>query len=172
MATANRVRHVWDGQNGLLSTIVVSIVIHERGGVGGSKASGAFILTDSYNPGRPNKDFEIKYHMKNSEPVPEAIIDKIFENTKTIIEYLIVEDLPNIDIITTGVANVLGSKGQFDDEVFNSATDYVKGLKFSIFDFELINKLLSSSEFIFFYDALHEVVGAYTHRIFVEELGL
>ncbi|KAK8370243.1 hypothetical protein V6Z11_A01G163700 [Gossypium hirsutum] len=154
MSAANGVRRVWVGQNGLLSTPAVSAVIRERVGVDGSKANGAFILTASHNPGGPHEDFGIKYNMENGGPAPEAITDKIFENTKTITEYLIAEDLPNIDISTIGVANFLGPEGQFDVEVFDSAGDYVKLMK-SIFDFELIRKLLSSSKFTFCYDALH-----------------
>ena len=42
------------------------------------------------------QDFGIKYNMENGGPAPEAITDKIFENTKTIAEYLIADDLPNV----------------------------------------------------------------------------
>ncbi|XVE72209.1 hypothetical protein DITRI_Ditri11bG0020900 [Diplodiscus trichospermus] len=170
MAAANGVGRVWVGQNGLLSTPAVSAVIRERVGVGGSKATGAFILTASHNPGGPHEDFGIKYNMENGGPAPEAITDKIFENTKTITEYLIAEDLPNVDISAVGVTSFGGPEGQFDVEVFDSANDYVKLMK-SIFDFELIRKLLPSPKFTFCYDALHRVSGAYARRIFVEELG-
>ncbi|KAK8613884.1 hypothetical protein V6N13_101638 [Hibiscus sabdariffa] len=170
MSAANGVRRVWVGQNGLLSTPSVSAVIRERVGADGSKATGAFILTASHNPGGPNEDFGIKYNMENGGPAPEAITDKIFENTKTIKEYLITEGLPNVDISATGVTSFTGPEGPFDVEVFDSATDYVKLMK-SIFDFELIRKLLSSPKFMFCYDALHGVGGAYANRIFVEELG-
>ncbi|KAF3432148.1 hypothetical protein FNV43_RR26887 [Rhamnella rubrinervis] len=169
MAAANGVRRIWVGQNGLLSTPAVSAVIRERVGVDGSKASGAFILTASHNPGGPHEDFGIKYNMENGGPAPEAITDKIYENTKTIKEYLIA-DLPDVDITTTGVTSFGGPEGKFDVEVFDSATDYVKLMK-SIFDFESIRKLLSSPKFTFCYDALHGVAGAYAKRIFVEELG-
>ncbi|KAK8516747.1 hypothetical protein V6N11_007514 [Hibiscus sabdariffa] len=170
MSAANGVRRVWVGQNGLLSTPAVSAVIRERVGADGSKATGAFILTASHNPGGPNEDFGIKYNMENGGPAPEAITDKIFENTKTIKEYLIAEGLPNVDISVTGVTSFTGPEGPFDVEVFDSATDYVKLMK-SIFDFELIRKLLSSPKFTFCYDALHGVGGAYANRTFVEELG-
>ncbi|XWS69359.1 hypothetical protein CRYUN_Cryun04dG0172600 [Craigia yunnanensis] len=170
MAAANGVRHVWVGQNGLLSTPAVSAVIRERVGVDGSKATGAFILTASHNAGCPHEDFGIKYNMENGGPAPEAITDKIFENTKTITEYLIAEDLPNVDISAIGVTGFGSPEGQFDVEVFDSASDYVKLMK-SIFDFKLIRKLLSSPKFTFCYDALHGVAGAYANRIFVEELG-
>ncbi|XP_059448896.1 phosphoglucomutase, cytoplasmic [Corylus avellana] len=170
MAAANGVRRVWVGQNGLLSTPAVSAVIRDRVGVDGSRASGAFILTASHNPGGPHEDFGIKYNMENGGPAPEGITDKIYENTKTIKEYFIAEDLPDVDIATTGVTSFGGPEGQFDVEVFDSASDYVKLMK-SIFDFELIRKLISSPKFTFCYDALHGVAGAYANRIFVEELG-
>ncbi|KAJ6988213.1 hypothetical protein D5086_016593 [Populus alba] len=169
MAAGNGLRRVWVGQNGLLSTPAVSAVIRERVGIDGSKATGAFILTASHNPGGPNEDFGIKYNMENGGPAPEGITDKIYENTKTIKEYL-TADLPDVDITTIGVTSFSGSEGQFDVEVFDSASDYIKLMK-SIFDFESIRKLLSSPKFTFCYDALHGVAGAYAKRIFVEELG-
>ncbi|KAJ9708478.1 hypothetical protein PVL29_000488 [Vitis rotundifolia] len=170
MAAANGVRSVWVGQNGLLSTPAVSGVVRERVGKDGTKASGAFILTASHNPGGPNEDFGIKYNMENGGPAPEAITDKIYENTKSIKEYIIAEDLPDVDISAIGITNFTGPEGQFDVEVFDSASDYVKLMK-SIFDFQSIQKLLSSPKFTFCYDALHGVGGAYAKRIFVEELG-
>ncbi|KAJ6903201.1 Phosphoglucomutase [Populus alba x Populus x berolinensis] len=169
MAAGNGLRRVWVGQNGLLSTPAVSAVIRERVGVDGSKATGAFILTASHNPGGPNEDFGIKYNMENGGPAPEGITDKIYENTKTIKEYL-TADLPDVDITTIGVTSFSGSEGQFDVEVFDSASDYIKLMK-SIFDFESIRKLLSSPKFTFCFDALHGVAGAYAKHIFVEELG-
>ncbi|CAI0432000.1 unnamed protein product [Linum tenue] len=148
MAAANGVRRVWVGQNSLLSTPAVSAVIRERVGADGSKATGAFILTASHNPGGPDEDFGIKYNMENGGPAPEGITDKIYENTKTIKEYL-TSDVPDVDISSIGVTSFSGPEGKFDVEVFDSASDYVK----------LMN-----------YDALHGVAGAYAHRIFVEEL--
>ncbi|XP_020220949.1 phosphoglucomutase, cytoplasmic [Cajanus cajan] len=170
MSAANGVRRVWIGQNGLLSTPAVSAVIRERVGADGAKATGAFILTASHNPGGPNEDFGIKYNMENGGPAPEGITNKIYEFTTTIKEYLIAEDLPDVDITTAGVTNFTGPEGPFDVEVFDSASDYIKLMK-SIFDFESIRKLLSSPKFTFCYDALHGVAGAYAKRIFVDELG-
>ncbi|KAL2615012.1 hypothetical protein AAZV13_08G040700 [Glycine max] len=78
MSAANGVRRVWIGQNGLLSTPAVSAVIREKLGADGSRATGAFILTASHNPGGPNEDFGIKYNMENGGPAPEGITDKIY----------------------------------------------------------------------------------------------
>ncbi|XP_047340936.1 phosphoglucomutase, cytoplasmic-like [Impatiens glandulifera] len=170
MSAANGVRRVWVGQNGLLSTPAVSAVIRERTGHDGSKATGSFILTASHNPGGPTEDFGIKYNMENGGPAPESVTDKIFENTKTIQEYLIAEDIPDVDISTVAVTSFSGPEGQFDVDVFDSATDYLKLMK-SIFDFQSIKQLLANPKFSFCYDALHGVGGAYATRIFVEELG-
>ncbi|KAH0467997.1 hypothetical protein IEQ34_003030 [Dendrobium chrysotoxum] len=170
MAAANGVRRIWVGLNGLLSMPTMSCVIRERVGADGSKATGAFILTASHNPGRPHEDFGIKYNMENGGPAPEAISEKIYANTKTTKEYLIAESLPDVDISTIGVTKFIGPEGSYDVEVFDSASDYVKLMK-SIFDFESIQKLLASPKFTFCYDALYGVAGAYAKRIFVEEFG-
>ncbi|RCV41224.1 hypothetical protein SETIT_9G118400v2 [Setaria italica] len=170
MAAANGVRRVWVGQNSLMSTPAVSAVIRERIGEDGSKATGAFILTASHNPGGPTEDFGIKYNMGNGGPAPESVTDKIFSNTTTISEYLISEDLPDVDISEIGVSSFSGPEGPFAVEVFDSSVDYIKLMK-SIFDFEAIKKLLTSPKFTFCYDALHGVAGAYAKHIFVEELG-
>lgn len=170
MAAANGVRGIWIGQNGLLSTPAVSAIIRDRVGADGEKASGAFILTASHNPGGPHEDFGIKYNMENGGPAPEGITNKIYENTKTIKEYFIAEDLPDVDISSIGITHFGGPGGPFDVDVFDSAEDYVKLMK-TIFDFEAIKKLLTYPKFTFCYDALHGVAGAYAKRIFVEELS-
>jgi phosphoglucomutase len=153
-----------------MSTPAVSCVIRDRVGADGSKATGAFILTASHNPGGPTEDFGIKYNMENGGPAPESVTDKIFSNTTTINEYLIAEDLPDVDISVVGVTSFSGPEGPFDVDVFDSSVDYIKLMK-SIFDFEAIKKLLTSPKFTFCYDALHGVAGAYAKHIFVEELG-
>ncbi|XP_008775523.1 phosphoglucomutase, cytoplasmic 2 isoform X2 [Phoenix dactylifera] len=167
IAAANGVRRIWVGQNGLLSTPAVSAVIRERVG---ADATGAFILTASHNPGGPHEDFGIKYNMENGGPAPEAVTEKIFANTKIIKEYLIAEDIPDVNLSVIGVSSFDGPEGPFDVEVFDSTSDYVKLMK-TIFDFVSIQKLLSCPKFTFCYDALHGVAGIYAKRIFVEELG-
>ncbi|KAL5721879.1 phosphoglucomutase (alpha-D-glucose-1,6-bisphosphate-dependent) [Ranunculus cassubicifolius] len=170
MAAANGVRRLWVGQNTLLSTPAVSAIIRERVDADGFKASGGFILTASHNPGGPTEDFGIKYNMENGGPAPEGVTDKIYQNTTTIKEYFIAEDLPDVDISSIGLSSFTGPEGPFDVDVFDPASDYVKLMK-SIFDFQSIQKLLTSPKFTFCYDALHGVAGAYAKGIFVDELG-
>ncbi|KAK9689384.1 hypothetical protein RND81_09G056200 [Saponaria officinalis] len=170
MSAANGVKRIWVGQNGLLSTPAVSGVIRERVGKDGSKASGAFILTASHNPGGPTEDFGIKYNMENGGPAPEGVTDKIYENTTTIKEYLIAEDVSDVDISKVGITSFSGPNGEFEVEVFDATETYVQLMK-SIFDFQAIKKLLACPKFSFCYDSLHGVAGVYATRIFVEELG-
>ncbi|KAG5540343.1 hypothetical protein RHGRI_020540 [Rhododendron griersonianum] len=135
-----------------------------------SKASGAFILTRRHYPRGPHEDFGIKYNMENGGPAPEAITGKISENMETIREFLIAEDLSDVDLSVIGITSFASRGRQFYVEVFDSAYDYVELMK-SIFDFKSIRKLLSSPKFTFCYDALHGVAGPYVKRIFLEELG-
>lgn len=97
--------------------------------------------------------------MGNGGPAPEGVTNKIFENTKTIKEYFIAEGLPDVmlnpqtlekiknlcymqhldhiadlciqvDISAIGISNFSGPDGQFDVDVFDSASDYVKLMKY------------------------------------------
>ncbi|KAK6122265.1 hypothetical protein DH2020_043998 [Rehmannia glutinosa] len=110
------------------------------------------------------RDFGIKYNMENGGPAPEGITDKIYSNTTTIKEYLIAEGLPDVDISTTGITSFAGPEGQFDVDVFDSANDYVKLMK-SIFDFQSIQKLISSPKFSFWY-ACELLIGCHVWHAF------
>eukprot|EP00250_Pteridium_aquilinum_P007490 c17197_g1_i2 orf=266-2014(+) len=170
VAAANGVRQIWVGQNGLLSTPAVSAVIRNRVGPHGEKATGAFILTASHNPGGPHEDFGIKYNTENGGPALEALTDKIYSITKTIKEYYVADGVRDVDISKCGTSIFDGPDGPFSVVVFDATEDYVKLMKL-IFDFGAIKKLLSRPEFSFCYDALHGVAGIYAQKIFVEELS-
>jgi phosphoglucomutase len=71
-----------------LSTPAVSNIIRKY------KANGGILLTASHNPGGPDKDFGIKYNVSNGGPAPENVTDKIYEKTKTIKSYKIIDAPP------------------------------------------------------------------------------
>lgn len=73
------------GADGILSTPAASNVIRKY------KANGGILLTASHNPGGPNNDFGIKYNVSNGGPAPENVTDKIYEKTKTITSYKVIE---------------------------------------------------------------------------------
>jgi phosphoglucomutase len=91
VAAGNGVTHLIVGQHGIFSTPAVSHVIRIR------KATGGILLTASHNPGGPKADFGIKYNISNGGPAPESVTDKVFEITKTLTSYKLI-DLPEVRI--------------------------------------------------------------------------
>ncbi|KAJ7224155.1 phosphoglucomutase [Mycena pura] len=162
IGSANGVAKFIVGKDAILSTPAASNVIRKY------KAYGGILLTASHNPGGPDKDFGIKYNVSNGGPAPENVTDKIFENTKTIKSYKII-DAPPVDLSKTGEF----SYGPTDVSIIDSVADYVELLK-SIFDFSLIKSFLSSrsNEFRVLFDGLHGVTGPYATALFVDVLGL
>jgi len=165
MAAANGVAKVTIGQNGLLSTPAVSALIrrHDDG-----NPLGGFILTASHNPGGKDNDCGIKYNVENGGPAPEKITSKIFEGTKTISEYLIMENFPVIDLTKIGEAKITD---EFTVQIIDCAAAYVELMK-EVFDFDLLKSLLERDNFKFIYDAMHGVAGPYAKAIFKDELGV
>ncbi|EGW34374.1 alpha-D-phosphohexomutase, alpha/beta/alpha domain I [Spathaspora passalidarum NRRL Y-27907] len=164
IAAANGVKKLILGQGGVLSTPATSHVIRIR------KATGGIILTASHNPGGPTNDLGIKYNLGNGGPAPESVTNKIFEISKKLTSYKLI-DLPKVDITKIGESKV----GPIDVEVIDSTKDYVDMLK-SIFDFPLIKSFLDKAtkeeNFKVLFDALNGVTGPYGYEIFVNELGL
>ena len=91
MAAANGFGRVLVGQGGILSTPAASNVIRKY------RAFGGIILSASHNPGGPTEDFGIKYNIGNGGPAPERITEAIYERTKQIDEYRIL-DAPDLDL--------------------------------------------------------------------------
>ena len=85
MAAANNIGRILVGTNGIFSTPAASAVIRKNNAFGG------IILSASHNPGGPKGDFGVKYNVGNGGPAPEKVTNAIFERTKTIDEYKILE---------------------------------------------------------------------------------
>ncbi len=159
LAAANGVARVIVGQGGILSTPAASCVIRKY------KTNGGIILSASHNPGGPDEDFGIKFNTANGGPAPEGITEAIFEHTKTISEYRIVE-ATDIDLDQLGIQQL----GDTSIEVIDPVADYAELMK-QLFDFERIHQLFNSGLFQMRFDAMHAVTGPYAKRIIEGILG-
>ncbi len=158
MAAANGVGKTLVGQGGILSTPAASCLIRKYSAFGG------IILSASHNPGGPEGDFGVKYNVSNGGPAPEKVTSAIFENTKSISKYKIVET-DDIDLDTLGSTTV----GDMSVEVVDAVADYAELME-KLFDFGKIRALLES-DFSMCMDSLHAVTGPYAKAIFEQALG-
>lgn len=150
------------GQNAILSTPAASNIVRKY------KAYGGILLTASHNPGGPDNDFGIKYNVSNGGPAPENVTNKIFERTKSITSYKVI-DLPALDLSKIGSF----AYGPTKVDIIDSVADYLQLLE-TIFDFPLVKSFLqkNSKEFRVLFDGMHGVTGPYGRAIFVGALGL
>ncbi|MBW0488128.1 hypothetical protein O181_027843 [Austropuccinia psidii MF-1] len=162
IAAGNGVKKLIIGQATILSTPAASNLIRKK------KADGGILLTASHNPGGPNADFGIKFNVSNGGPAPESITNKIYEITKNLKSYKIIE-LPNVDLSKLGTQTL----GPLEIEIVDSVADYLELLK-SIFDFDLIKNYLHSTSpsLKVLFDGMHGVTGPYGKAIFLNVLGL
>ena len=128
------------------------------------QADAGIILSASHNPGGIDGDFGIKLNGPNGGPVSEQITNKIYEQTKLIRNYKIVQDV-HINMNTLGSFDFMG----MTIEIIDSVNDYAN-LMNSIFDFDAIKRLFST-EFTFCFDAMNAVTGPYANEIFINRLG-
>lgn len=183
VAAGNGVKHLIIGQHGIFSTPAVSHIIRIR------EATGGILLTASHNPGGPKADFGIKYNISNGGPAPESVTDKVFEISKTLTSYKLI-DLPEVSCFYLHILvkiwfdkvlcclqidlAVLGTTtlGPITVEIIDSIKPYTALLK-SIFSFPTIKAFLHSpSGCSVLFDGLSGVTGPYARDIFIEELGL
>ena len=158
MAAANGMKKMIVGQNGFISTPTSSRVLLSN------KADGGFVLTASHNPGGLNGDFGIKYAVASGGQCPTSISDKIYENTKQITEYKIL-DADDVDLSELGTQKL----GNMEIEIIDPVEVYA-GMMEEIFDFKAIRKLFAEG-FTFIFDAMNAVTGPYARKIFVDMLG-
>jgi phosphoglucomutase len=159
MAAANDIARIKLGQGGILSTPATSCLVRKY------KTDGAIILTASHNPGGPDADFGVKYNIANGGPAPESVTEAIFEASKALQEYKII-DAPDIDIDTLGEITL----GKMVVEIIDPVHDHAQLLE-TLFDFDAIKNLLAGSPFKLCMDSLHAVTGPYAHEIFEKRLG-
>ncbi len=159
MAAANGFGRVLVGLNGILSTPAASCVIRKN------RAFGGIILSASHNPGGPEEDFGIKYNIANGGPAPANITDAIFDQSRVIKEYRIL-DAVDLDLSRVGTHSL----GHMTVEVIDSVIDYA-ALMETLFDFGQIQRLLSGGNFRFCMDSLHAVTGPYAQALFERRLS-
>ncbi|MCG3268527.1 alpha-D-glucose phosphate-specific phosphoglucomutase [Yoonia sp. I 8.24] len=158
MAAANGVTKVIVGQDGILSTPAASHLIRLN------NAEGGFILSASHNPGGIDEDFGVKFNGQNGGPAPESLTDLIFEATKNITQYQIV-DVDDVDLASIVTSYIGGMSVQIVDPVESYET-----LMQTLFDFDAIRGLFESG-FTMCFDAMHAVTGPYATAILEGSLG-
>jgi phosphoglucomutase len=159
MAAANGVGRMLVGQGGILSTPAASCIIRKN------QAFGGIVLSASHNPGGPEEDFGVKYNISNGGPAPEKVTSAIYECSKVIDSYKIIE-ARNINLDQLGSQKI----GEMRVEVIDSVADYAELME-SLFDFSKISELLRSGKFKMCIDSLHAVTGPYAKNIFEQLLG-
>ena len=158
MAAANGFGRVLVGQDGILSTPAASCVIRKYATFGG------IILSASHNPGGPDGDFGIKYNTANGGPAPEKITEAIYQISKSITQYRII-DAPDVALDRIGEHSI----GAMTVSVIDPVADYAQMME-ALFDFAAIRKLIAGG-FRIKFDAMHAVNGPYAREIFVNRLG-
>ena len=158
MGAAHGLSKVIVTTGGVLSTPAASNLIRQR------KAIGGIILSASHNPGGENGDFGVKVNGANGGPTPASFTDAVFECTKTLGQYTIVE-APVIPLDAPGLHSI----GAMQVEVIDGVEDFV-ALMQELFNFDQIRDLIRN-DFPLAFDAMHAVTGPYATRLLEELLG-
>ena len=153
MGAAHGLSKVFVTTGGILSTPAASNLIRQRQAIGG------IILSASHNPGGENGDFGVKVNGANGGPTPASFTDAVFECTKTLEQYTIVE-APEIPLDAPGLHSI----GAMQVEVIDGVEDFV-ALMQELFNFDQIRDLICS-DFPLAFDAMHAVTGPYATRLF------
>ncbi|QNI95558.1 phosphoglucomutase [Synechococcus sp. A15-127] len=158
MGAAHGLSKVIVTTGGILSTPAASNLIRQRQAIGG------IILSASHNPGGPDGDFGVKVNGANGGPTPASFTDAVFECTKTLEGYTII-DAPAIPLDAPGSFGI----GAMQVEVIDGVDDFV-ALMQQLFNFDQIRDLIHS-DFPLAFDAMHAVTGPYASRVFEGLLG-
>ena len=158
MAAASGASRVYVGQGGILSTPAASNLIRKR------QTDGGIILSASHNPGGPDEDFGVKFNTPNGGPAAEDVTNRIFEATKTLDHYDILET-QDIDLGRIGTTEM----GTMQIHVVDPVADYAELME-QLFDFNAISALFAGG-FTMRFDAMHAVTGPYAKAILEGRLG-
>lgn len=90
-------------------------------------------MSASHNPGGPNEDFGIKFNGANGGPSVESVTEEIFNQSKIISEYLMIEDYEPLDFSAINDYNM----GECSVHVVSNVDYYVEYMQ-SLFDFNQI----------------------------------
>ena len=156
ICAGNGIKKVILAENGLMSTPAVSLQVRNQ-----ANCFGAIVLTASHNPGGEHEDFGIKFNNSSGAPAPENITSKIFDNTKKITEYLIVDH--EFSIKESVVLNI--DENTFEVVIESSTSLYISKMK-ELFDFNKIQSLFNREDFNFVFDCMHGASGPYAIEIF------
>ncbi len=159
MAAANGFSRLLVGRGGILSTPAVSCIIRKH------KALGGIILSASHNPAGEHGDFGVKFNSGNGGPAAEKITENIYEISKRIDRYLII-DSADIDLDAQDTLQL----GDTIIEIIDPVADYADLME-HLFDFNRIEALFDSGLFHMRFDAMHAVTGPYAHAILEQRLG-
>ena len=171
IALSNGVRQVYVGQHGLLSTPAVSAVIRKLNKDNGEGyCFGGIVLSASHNPGGPEDDFGIKFNGANGGPSVESVTEEIFNQSKKITEYTLLEGYQNIDINTIGETKLTTTTEHIVSVISNSEI-WVELMR-TLFNFDQIKALIERPDFSMTVDSMHGVAGPYTQALFGEIFGV
>jgi len=146
------------GQNALLSTPAASHLIRLN------KTDGGFIMSASHNPGGIDEDFGLKFNTANGGPAPESVTDAIYEATKAIAEYRILE-AHDVDLGTVGETKL----GEMTVAVVDPVIDYANLME-TLFDFPKLRDMFAGG-FRMRFDAMCAITGPYATEILERRLG-
>ena len=166
IGVANGIGKIILAENGLMSTPAVSLLIRSQPK---NKCYGAFILTASHNPGGPNDDMGIKFNGDNGAAIPEGKNLQIFEESKKIERYYILDTEEKYPLDKPSEISVEedGKIRKIPIEIESTTKRYVEEMQ-KLFDFDLIKTLFQRKDFEFVFDALNGISGPYALAIFNE----
>ena len=166
IGVANGIGKIILAENGLMSTPAVSLLIRSQPK---NECYGAFILTASHNPGGPNDDMGIKFNGDNGAAIPEGKNLQIFEESKKIEKYYILDTEEKYPLDKPSEISVEedGKIRKIPIEIESTTKRYVEEMQ-KLFDFDLIKTLFQRKDFEFVFDALNGISGPYALAIFNE----